>query len=199
MNNPKLAPTIGKLTSLLAHEGALSHEELVKLSGESLGVVSAALDEMVTTGIAIGGRDRSNPKAKIIKYVLSAAALREAGIKAAPKKVEPKIKTAKAEQAPEPVPAIEPEPTPEPAPEPEPETETTPEPVATPEQPRKAKTFRARRLAPNPMVGCFLHNGNIVIKLDRSASKCVSLSADDAEVFLTLLSSLITKAKGAAK
>lgn len=193
MNNPKLAPTIGKLTSLLAHEGALSHEELIKLSGESLGVVSAALDEMVTTGIAIGGRDRSNPKAKIIKYVLSAAALREAGIKAAPKKVEPKTKTAKAEQAPEPVPASEPEPTPEPVPEPEPETEPTPT------QPRKAKTFRARRLAPNPMVGCFLHNGNIVIKLDRSASKCVSLSADDAEVFLTLLSSLITKAKGAAK
>lgn len=193
MNNPKLAPTIGKLTSLLAHEGALSHEELVKLSGESIGVVSAALDEMVTTGIAIGGRDRSHPQSKIIKYVLSAAALREAGIKAAPKKVEPKIKTAKAEQAPEPVPAIEPEPTPEPAHEPEPVPETTPT------QPRKAKTFRARRLAPNPMVGCFLHNGNIVIKLDRSASKCVSLSADDAEVFLTLLSSLITKAKGAAK
>lgn len=183
MNNPKLAPSIEKLTNLLAQEGALSHEELVKLSGESLGVVSAALDEMVTTGIAIAGRDRSNPKAKIIKYVLSAAALREAGIKAAPKKVEPKIKTAKAEQAPEPVPAIEPEPTPEPAPEPE------------PKQPRKAKR---RRLAPNPMVGCYIHNGSIVIKLDRRASNSVALSLEDAQVFSGLLSNLITKANDLA-
>lgn len=195
MNNPKLAPVVEKLTKLLAHEGALSHEELVLVSGMAAGVVSAALDEMVTTGIAIAGHDRSSPKSKIIKYVLSAAALREAGIKAVQAKGAAKAKAAT--RAAEPAPQPEPAPTPEPEQVPTPEPTPVPVPVAEPTQPRPTKS-RARRLSPNPMVGCFLHKGNIVIKLDRSASKCVALSPDDAEVFLTLLSNLITKAKGVA-
>ena len=160
--NPKLKAAAAAVTKMINQEGALSFEELQALTGMSEMVLSAALNEMITTGIVTQGANRATGNKK---YVLTAQALN------AKAKKEPKVEA---------------EPVPVPAPE---ATNQTPQPVQ----------HRAKRLAPNPMVGCFLHNGNIIIKLDRRATNHVSLDVSDAEIFSGLLSSLVEKAKRNAR
>lgn len=188
--NPKLKAAITAVTNLLHQEGPLAYEELLALTGKSEMVLSAALSEMVTTGIITQGTDRATGNRK---YVLTAKAKKEAEAAA-----EKKAKVTK------PAPKAEAEPVPEPTPEPVPVLEPVPEPAPTPVPEAVNKTpqpvqRRAKRLAPNPMVGCFLHNGNIIIKLDRRVTNHVSLDVSDAEIFSGLLSSLIEKAKGNAR
>ena len=192
--NAKLKTAIAAVTKMINQEGALSFEELQALTGMSEMVLSAALNEMITTGIVTQDTNRAAGKKK---YVLTAQALN------AKAKKEPKVE---AEPVPVPVPAPTPEPVPvlEQAPEPAPMPTPVPEPVSVPAPEATNQTpqpvqHRAKRLAPNPMVGCFLHNGNIIIKLDRRATNHVSLDVSDAEIFSGLLSSLIEKAKGNAR
>ena len=196
--NPKLKAAITAVTNLIHQEGPLAFEELLALTGKSEMVLSAALNEMVTTGIVTLGTDRATGKKK---YVLTAQAKKEVAAAAAEKKAKVKKETkVEAEPVPAPVPTPTPEPEPEPVPEPVPEP--TPEPAPAPEAVNKTPQpvqRRAKRLAPNPMVGCFLHNGNIIIKLDRRVTNHVSLDVGDAEIFSGLLSSLIEKAKGNAR
>lgn len=205
--NPKLKAAITAVTNLIHQEGPLAFEELLALTGKSEMVLSAALNEMVTTGIVTLGTDRATGKKK---YVLTAQAKKEVAA-AAEKKAKAKAKpTPKAEAepvpvpvpapTPEPVPVLEqaPEPAPMPMPTPVPEPVSVPAPEATNQTPQPVQR-RAKRLAPNPMVGCFLHNGNIIIKLDRRVTNHVSLDVSDAEIFSGLLSSLIEKAKGNAR
>lgn len=174
--NPKLKAAITAVTKMINQEGPLSFEELLALTGKSEMVLSAALSEMVTTGIITQGSEHATGNRK---YVLTAQAKKEVAAAAA---AEKKAKVTK--------PAPTPVPVPEPAPVPVPEAvNKTPQPVQR----------RAKRLAPNPMVGCFLHNGNIIIKLDRRVTNHVSLDVSDAEIFSGLLSSLIEKAKGNAR
>lgn len=191
--NPKLKAAITAVTNLIHQEGPLAYEELLALTGKSEMVLSAAMNEMVNTGIVTIGTDRATGNKK---YVLTAQAKKEvAAAAAAEKKAKPAPK-AEAEPVPAPVPAPTPEPVPvlEPVPEPAP----TPVPEAVNKTPQPVQR-RAKRLAPNPMVGCFLHNGNIIIKLDRRVTNHVSLDVSDAEIFSGLLSSLIEKAKGNAR
>ena len=186
--NPKLKAAITAVTNLIHQEGPLAYEELLALTGKSEMVLSAAMNEMVNTGIVTIGTDRATGNKK---YVLTAQAKKE--VAAAEKKAKAK-----------PAPKAEAEPVPEPIPEPVPVLEPVPEPAPTPVPEAVNKTpqpvqRRAKRLAPNPMVGCFLHNGNIIIKLDRRVTNHVSLDVSDAEIFSGLLSSLIEKAKGNAR
>lgn len=190
--NPKLKAAITAVTNLIHQEGPLAYEELLALTGKSEMVLSAAMNEMVNTGIVTIGTDRATGNKK---YVLTAQAKKEVAA-AAEKKAKATKPAPKAEAepvpepTPEPVPVLEPVPVPEPAPVPVPEAvNKTPQPVQR----------RTKRLAPNPMVGCFLHNGNIIIKLDRRVTNHVSLDVGDAEIFSGLLSSLIEKAKGNAR
>lgn len=203
--NPKLKAAITAVTNLIHQEGPLAYEELLALTGKSEMVLSAAMNEMVNTGIVTIGTDRATGNKK---YVLTAQAKKEVAA-AAEKKAKAKAKPtpkAEAEPVPVPVPAPTPEPVPvlEQAPEPAPMPTPVPEPVSVPAPEATNQTpqpvqRRAKRLAPNPMVGCFLHNGNIIIKLDRRATNHVSLDVSDAEIFSGLLSSLIEKAKGNAR
>lgn len=205
--NPKLKAAITAVTNLLHQEGPLAYEELLALTGKSEMVLSAALSEMVTTGIITQGTDRATGNRK---YVLTAKAKKEAEAAAAAEKKAKPAPKAEAEPVPVPVPAPTPEPVPvlepvpEPAPTPEPVSAPVSAPAPTPVPEAVNKTpqpvqRRAKRLAPNPMVGCFLHNGNIIIKLDRRVTNHVSLDVSDAEIFSGLLSSLIEKAKGNAR
>ena len=183
--NAKLKTAIAAVTNLIHQEGPLAFEELLALTGKSEMVLSAAMNEMVNTGIVtIGTAHATGNK----KYVLTAAAAEK---KAKVTKPAPKAEAEPVpEPTPEPVPVLEPVPEPVPMPTPVPEAvNKTPQPVQ----------HRAKRLAPNPMVGCFLHNGNIIIKLDRRVTNHVSLDVSDAEIFSGLLSSLIEKAKGNAR
>ena len=180
--NPKLKAAAAAVTKMINQEGALSFEELQALAGMSEMVLSAALNEMITTGIVTQGTNRATGKKK---YVLTAQALN------AKAKKEPKVEA-------EPVPVLEQAPEPAPMPTPVPGPVSAPAPEATNQTPQPVQ-HRAKRLAPNPMVGCFLHNGNIIIKLDRRATNHVSLDVSDAEIFSGLLSSLIEKAKGNAR
>lgn len=190
--NPKLKAAITAVTNLIHQEGPLAYEELLALTGKSEMVLSAAMNEMVNTGIVTIGTDRATGNKK---YVLTAQAKKEVAAAAEKKakvtKPAPKAETEPVpEPTPEPVPVLEPVPEPAPMPTPVPEAvNKTPQPVQR----------RAKRLAPNPMVGCFLHNGNIIIKLDRRVTNHVSLDVSDAEIFSGLLSSLIEKAKGNAR
>lgn len=199
--NPKLKAAITAVTKMINQEGPLSFEELLALTGKSEMVLSAALSEMVTTGIITQGTDRATGNRK---YVLTAKAKKEAEAAAAAEKKAKPAPKAEAEPVPEPTPEPVPvlEPVPEPAPTPVPVPVPEPAPVPVPEAVNKTPQpvqRRAKRLAPNPMVGCFLHNGNIIIKLDRRVTNHVSLDVSDAEIFSGLLSSLIEKAKGNAR
>lgn len=203
--NPKLKAAITAVTNLIHQEGPLAYEELLALTGKSEMVLSAAMNEMVNTGIVTIGTDRATGNKK---YVLTAQAKKEAEAAAAAEKKAKPAPKAEAEPVPVPVPAPTPEPVPvlepvpEPAPTPEPEPVSAPAPTPVPEAVNKTPQpvqRRAKRLAPNPMVGCFLHNGNIIIKLDRRVTNHVSLDVSDAEIFSGLLSSLIEKAKGNAR
>ena len=196
--NPKLKAAITAVTNLIHQEGPLAYEELLALTGKSEMVLSAAMNEMVNTGIVTIGTDRATGNKK---YVLTAQAKKEAAAAAAAEKKAKVTKPAPKAEA-EPVPVPVPEPTPEPVPVLEPVPEPAPMPTPVPEAVNKTPQpvqRRAKRLAPNPMVGCFLHNGNIIIKLDRRVTNHVSLDVGDAEIFSGLLSSLIEKAKGNAR
>ena len=192
--NPKLKAAITAVTNLIHQEGPLAYEELLALTGKSEMVLSAAMNEMVNTGIVTIGTDRATGNKK---YVLTAQAKKEVAAAAAEKKAKAKP-APKAEAEPVPVPVPEPIPEPVPVLEPVPEPAPTPVPEAVNKTPQPVQR-RAKRLAPNPMVGCFLHNGNIIIKLDRRVTNHVSLDVSDAEIFSGLLSSLIEKAKGNAR
>lgn len=192
--NPKLKAAITAVTNLIHQEGPLAYEELLALTGKSEMVLSAAMNEMVNTGIVTIGTDRATGNKK---YVLTAQAKKEVAAAAAAEKKAKVTKPApKAETEPVPEPTPEPVPVLEPVPEPAPMPTPVPEAVNKTPQPVQR---RAKRLAPNPMVGCFLHNGNIIIKLDRRVTNHVSLDVSDAEIFSGLLSSLIEKAKGNAR
>lgn len=194
--NPKLKAAITAVTNLIHQEGPLAYEELLALTGKSEMVLSAAMNEMVNTGIVTIGTDRATGNKK---YVLTAQAKKEVAAAAAAAEKKAKAKPApKAEAEPVPVPVPEPIPEPVPVLEPVPEPAPTPVPEAVNKTPQPVQR-RAKRLAPNPMVGCFLHNGNIIIKLDRRVTNHVSLDVSDAEIFSGLLSSLIEKAKGNAR
>lgn len=196
--NPKLKAAITAVTNLIHQEGPLAYEELLALTGKSEMVLSAAMNEMVNTGIVTIGTDRATGNKK---YVLTAQAKKEVAAAAAAEKKAKVTKPAPKAEA-EPVPVPVPEPTPEPVPVLEPVPEPAPMPTPVPEAVNKTPQpvqHRAKRLAPNPMVGCFLHNGNIIIKLDRRVTNHVSLDVSDAEIFSGLLSSLIEKAKGNAR
>ena len=197
--NPKLKAAITAVTNLIHQEGPLAYEELLALTGKSEMVLSAAMNEMVNTGIVTIGTDRATGNKK---YVLTAQAKKEvaaAAEKKAKAKPAPKAEAEPVpEPTPEPVPVLEPVPEPAPMPVPEPEPAPVPVPEAVNKTPQPVQR-RAKRLAPNPMVGCFLHNGNIIIKLDRRVTNHVSLDVSDAEIFSGLLSSLIEKAKGNAR
>lgn len=174
--NAKLKTAITAVTSLIHQEGPLAYEELLALTGKTETVLSAALNEMVNTGIITHGADRATGKKK---YVLTAQAKKEAAAAAAEKKA--KAKPAPKAEA-EPVPA--PEAQPVAAPMPEPDTKT--------QQPAKR---RAKRFTPNPMLGAYEHKGNVVLKLERAASQCVTLNPEDAEIFVALLTRMIDIAK----
>lgn len=191
--NPKLKAAITAVTNLIHQEGPLAYEELLALTGKSEMVLSAAMNEMVNTGIVTIGTDRATGNKK---YVLTAQAKKEVAAAAAEKKAKVTKPAPKAETEPVPEPTPEPVPVLEPVPEPAPTPVPVPEAVNKTPQPVQR---RAKRLAPNPMVGCFLHNGNIIIKLDRRVTNHVSLDVSDAEIFSGLLSSLIEKAKGNAR
>lgn len=191
--NPKLKAAITAVTNLIHQEGPLAYEELLALTGKSEMVLSAAMNEMVNTGIVTIGTDRATGNKK---YVLTAQAKKEVAAAAAEKKAKVTKPAPKAEAEPVPEPTPEPVPVLEPVPEPAPMPTPVPEAVNKTPQPVQR---RAKRLAPNPMVGCFLHNGNIIIKLDRRVTNHVSLDVSDAEIFSGLLSSLIEKAKGNAR
>lgn len=166
--NAKLKTAIAAVTNLIHQEGPLAFEELLALTGKTETVLSAALNEMVNTGIITHGTDRATGNKK---YVLTAQAKKEAAAAAAEKKAKAK-----------PAPKVEAEPVP--APEPEPDTKT--------KQPAKP---RAKRFTPNPMLGAYEHKGNVVLKLERTASQCVTLSPEDAEIFVALLTRMIDIAK----
>ena len=170
--NPKLKAAAAAVTKMINQEGALSFEELQALTGMSEMVLSAALNEMITTGIVTQDTNRATGKKK---YVLTAQAKKEVAAAAAEKKT-------KAKPAPEPTP--ETQPVAAPTPEPEPDTKT--------KQPAKP---RAKRFTPNPMLGAYEHKGNVVLKLERTASRCVTLSPEDAEIFVALLTRMIDIAK----
>lgn len=193
--NPKLKAAITAVTNLIHQEGPLAYEELLALTGKSEMVLSAAMNEMVNTGIVTIGTDRATGNKK---YVLTAQAKKEVAAAAAAEKKAKAKPAPKAEAEPVPVPVPEPIPEPVPVLEPVPEPAPTPVPEAVNKTPQPVQR-RAKRLAPNPMVGCFLHNGNIIIKLDRRVTNHVSLDVSDAEIFSGLLSSLIEKAKGNAR
>ena len=193
--NPKLKAAITAVTNLIHQEGPLAYEELLALTGKSEMVLSAAMNEMVNTGIVTIGTDRATGNKK---YVLTAQAKKEVAAAAAAEKKAKAKPAPKAEAEPVPVPVPEPIPEPVPVLEPVPEPAPTPVPEAVNKTPQPVQ-HRAKRLAPNPMVGCFLHNGNIIIKLDRRVTNHVSLDVSDAEIFSGLLSSLIEKAKGNAR
>lgn len=170
--NAKLKTAIAAVTNLIHQEGPLAFEQLLALTGKTETVLSAALNEMVNTGIITHGTDRATGNKK---YVLTAQAKKEAAAAAAEKK-------AKAKPAPEPTP--EAQPVAAPTHEPEPDTKTK----------RPAKP-RAKRFTPNPMLGAYEHKGNVVLKLERTASQCVTLSPEDAEIFVALLTRMIDIAK----
>lgn len=174
--NAKLKTAITAVTSLIHQEGPLTYEELLALTGKTETVLSAALNEMVNTGIITHGADRATGKKK---YVLTAQAKKEAAAAAAEKKAKAK-----------PAPKAEAEPVP--APEAQPVAAPTPEPDTKTQQPAKR---RAKRFTPNPMLGAYEHKGNVVLKLERTASQCVTLSPEDAEIFVALLTRMIDIAK----
>lgn len=207
--NPKLKAAITAVTNLIHQEGPLAYEELLALTGKSEMVLSAAMNEMVNTGIVTIGTDRATGNKKYVltaqakkEVAAAAAAEKKAKAKPAPKAEAEPVPVPVPEPTPEPVPVLEPVPEPAPMPTPVPEPVSAPAPTPVPEAVNKTPQpvqRRAKRLAPNPMVGCFLHNGNIIIKLDRRVTNHVSLDVSDAEIFSGLLSSLIEKAKGNAR
>ena len=168
--NPKLKAAAAAVTKMINQEGALSFEELQALTGMSEMVLSAALNEMITTGIVTQGTNRATGKKK---YVLTAQAKKEVAAAAAEKKTKAK-------------------PAPEPTPETQPVAVPTPEPDTKTKQPAKPRT---KRFTPNPMLGAYEHKGNVVLKLERAASQCVTLNPEDAEIFVALLARMIDIAK----
>ena len=81
--NAKLKTAIAAVTNLIHQEGPLAYEELLALTGKSEMVLSAAMNEMVNTGIVtIGTAHATGNK----KYVLTAQAKKEVAAAAAAEK-----------------------------------------------------------------------------------------------------------------